>query len=161
MKKYLIALLLLLSAVIPTPSQTSTGTKYADSRKLFREVMGAGSVMVSTMEKLDWEVVKIDMDLVGVGNDKQTIKKMSSNFSYIVSAVGQPSRIADLDLQVFYVGADGSTTLIASDNKIDNDPTVSFQPPVSGTYMIVIKAAKMVEGSEGAMGFYFLAIAHS
>ena len=142
-------------------SWSQEGTRYADSRLLFREAMSAGSNLVLYMERNDLEVVKIDMDLISTGNDKQTLKKLSPNFSYIISAVGQPSRILDLDIEVYFVQENGGLSLVAQDHEVDNTPTVTFKPYVSGNYMVNIKAAKMVPGQEGNMGFYFLVIAHN
>jgi len=138
----------------------SPGNKYENSRKLFREAMAGGAVLVQLLESKDLEVVKIDMDLVSTANEKQTLKRMSTDFSYIVTAIGQPSRIEDLDIKVYFVGDGGKLILIAEDNKADNTPVVTFTPPAAGSYMISIKVASMIEGHEGESGFYFLTIAH-
>ena len=161
MKKICFIVLLLLNAIAIGQQTRPKGTKYADSRVLFREAMAAGASLVATMESNDLEVVKIDMDLVGAGSSKQTLKKLSEGYTYVISAVGQPSRIVDLDIEVYYINDDGSTTEVKKDLAVDNTPTVSFSPYTSGTYMIVIKAAKMVSGFENAMGFYFLVVAHN
>lgn len=157
----LIALLVSIPLVHGQPTKLSTDRKYADSRQLFREIMQVGAVIVDQYEKRDLEVVKIDIDLVSKNVSKQTVKKLSRDFSYLISAVGQPSRIKDLDIALFSVGADGSTALLAKDNEIDNTPTIFFTPEISGDYIIVISTASMVSGYDDAMGFYFLAVAHN
>lgn len=133
--------------------------KYAESRALFRETMSKGAALVSFMESRDLEIVKIDMDLIGVALNKQTLKVLSTNFTYLITATGQPSRIADLDIEVYYLNGE-NTSLVARDEEIDNNPAVTFRPYVNGTYVINLKVAKMLPGYEQAMGYYFLAIAH-
>ena len=109
------------------------------------------------------EVVKVDMDLVGTKAEKQVVKYMSAGYSYLISAVGQPSRISDLDIEVYYLVPEenGESVLVALDKKTDNTPAVTLNPTVSGTYIIKVKAASMRKGYEDTMGFYFLIVAHN
>jgi hypothetical protein len=136
----------------------STG-KYAESRALFREAMAEGAGIVRLMESQDLEVVKVDMDLVNTAVNKQTLKVLSTDFTYFITAVGQPSRIEDLDIALYYLN-DGNATLVDKDQEADNSPVIKFKPYVAGTYVIQIIAAKMKKGYEQSMGFYFLTIAH-
>jgi hypothetical protein len=121
--------------------------------------MAAGAVIVSYMEEKDFEIVKLDMDLIGTNLNKQTLKMLSSNFTYLIIATGQPSRISDLDIEVYYIDGD-NTSLVTKDDDLDNNPAVSFKPYVNGTYLINIKAAKMLPGYEQSLGYYFLTVAH-
>lgn len=133
---------------------------YAGSRALFREALGAGLNLITIFENLDMEVVKIDMDLIGITNPKQSVKTLSAGFSYTITACGQPSLIKDLDIVVHLATSSGEPVFIAQDKAVDNSPTVTFTPIISGTYIISISAASMLPGYENNMGFYFLAVAH-
>jgi len=122
--------------------------------------MALGSVFVSTAEENNLEIVKIDIDLVGKGNPKQTLKKFSVGFNYAIIAVGIPSRIKDLDIKVFFITNDGEQVLVASDQAVESVAKIAFTPTVSGTYLIVIDAYEMTPDYVGSMGYYFLSIAH-
>jgi len=135
-----------------------TGTKYAYARQIFRETMAELASTVSIMENNDLEVVKIDMDLVGLDNPTQTLKKLTAKLNYVISVSGQPSRIDTLALAVFYVPSNGEIEFLKDD--VHAKPTVTLTPTESGVYMIVVKAVKMKPGKENTMGYYSLAIAH-
>lgn len=141
-------------------TQTYSQSKYQESYIMFREIMKLGSVAVAAAEENNLEVVKIDIDLVGKGNSKQTLKKLSNSFNYAIVAVGSPSRIKDLDIKVYYLTSDGQQVLVAKDQSVDSIAKVEFTPTVSGTYIIVIDAYEMVPGYLGTMGYYFLTITH-
>lgn len=141
--------------------QTTSSLKYSDSRILFREIMKIGAILVGIAEENDFEVVKVDIDLVGKSNAKQTLKVFSQEFAYTVSVAGSPSRIDDTDLRIYYVSDNGDKILVAEDKKVDYVAAVSFTPVVSGTYLIETQAYKMKPGHERSMGFYFLVIAHN
>lgn len=141
-------------------TQTYSELKYQDSYIMFREIMKLGSIAVAAAEENNLEVVKIDIDLVGKGNPKQTLKKLSYGFNYAIIAVGSPTRIKDLDIKVYYLTNDGQQVLVAKDQSIESVAKVEFTPTVSGTYFIVIDAYEMAPGYLGTMGYYFLTIAH-
>lgn len=142
-------------------TQQSSNLKYADSRVLFREIMKIGAILVGIAEENDFEVVKVDIDLVGKRNAKQTLKVFSQEFAYTVSVAGSPSRIEDTDLRIYYVSDNGEKILVARDEKVDYVAAVSFSPTVSGTYLIETQAYKMKTGYENSMGYYFLVISHN
>lgn len=141
-------------------TQTYSELKYQDSYIMFREIMKLGSIAVAAAEENNLEVVKIDIDLVGKGNSKQTLKKLSTGYNYAMIAVGSPSRIKDLDIKVFYITSDGQQVLVARDQSVESVAKVNFMPTVAGTYIIVIDAYEMEPGYLGSMGYYFLTIAH-
>jgi len=141
-------------------TQTYSELKYKDSYDLFREIMALGSILVTTAEKNDLEVVKVDIDLVGKGNPKQTLKKLSVGFNYAMVAVGNPSRIKDLDIKVYYITSDGQQILMAKDQAEESVAKVVFTPIASGTYLIIIEAYEMIPGYSETNGYYFLCIEH-
>jgi hypothetical protein len=142
----------------------STAQDYDESRLLFREIMAAGAERVHLFEAYDWEVVKVDIDLVGIVVEKSTLKVMSSDYTYIITATGQPSRIKDLDIKVYFLpataGSNADPYLVQQDVAVDNTPSLTFKPYATGTYMITISAAAMMQGQENANGYYFLTIGH-
>lgn len=135
-------------------------TDYSESHELFKEIMAVGAKMVELFIERDMELVKLDVDLIRTANEKQTLKSLSDQYTYTIFATGQPSRISDLDLEIYRLPETGKPELIAKDTEIDNAPAVQFKPPTAGTYLIVIKAAAMVKGFEEMMGYYFLAVGH-
>lgn len=141
-------------------TQTYSELKYQESYTMFREIMKLGSIAVAAAEENNLEVVKIDIDLVGKGNSKQTLKKLSTGFNYAMIAVGSPSRIKDLDIRVFYITSDGQQILVARDQSVESVAKVNFIPSVAGTYLIIIDAYEMQPGYLGSMGYYFLTVAH-
>jgi hypothetical protein len=135
--------------------------QYEQSRLDFKDIMIEGSKILQVMENINHEIVKVDIDLVSMKNSKQTLKYMSSKFTYIITAVGQTNKIKDLDIQVHFIQPSGDPYIVKKDIEADNIPTVRFRPYTSGVYMINISAASMIDGYENLSAFYFLAICHN
>jgi hypothetical protein len=139
---------------------SSVAGDYDDSYKLLSSILELGAITYKGCQKRDLEIVKIDIDLVGKRNPKQTIKRMSSNFRYVLVCVGEPTRIKDIDIKVYYVASDGSYILIVKDDKVDPVAEVTVENPTNGSYVIQIEAYEMQPGYEGSMGYYYLTVAH-
>jgi hypothetical protein len=157
MRRVVIVLLLITITAVALFAAV-TGTRYAPARQLFREAMSELAGTVNIMEGNDLEVVKIDMDLIGLESPTQTLKKLTAKFNYVISVSGQPTLIDTMALAVFYIPADGDIKFIKEDTH--HKPTVTLTPDSSGVYMIVVRAVKMKPGKENLIGYYSLAIAH-
>lgn len=161
--KIIPVILISASALFSQVYQPQTSAmKYSESHALFREIMTVGAFMVNTAQKNDLEVVKIDIDLVGKSNPKKTLKVFSKEYRYVITVAGQPSRIIDTDLRVYYLPPQGGDAiLVAKDEKVDYLAAIEFSPPANGTYMIVTDAYEMKNGYESSMGYYFMIVAHN
>lgn len=131
--------------------------QHVASYLLLDETLGNCATILDAARTNDLEVVKIEIDLIGV-NSKVTLKSMSSDFTYIIWAYGSTSRIMDLDLAVY---ADDGLTLITKDTNQSALAMVKVNPPESGYYILKLTAAKMVSGYESMMGQFCLVVTHN
>jgi hypothetical protein len=134
---------------------------YDQSYERLDNILRLGGILYNECKKRDMEIVKIDIDIVGKNSPKQTLKKMSSEFNYDVCCVGDPERIKDLDIKVFYVASDGTLVLVTKDTKVDPTAEVTIEHPTSGSYLIEIEAYEMQTGYENGMSYYYLTVAHN
>lgn len=167
--------LLLMSALLTVGSiekamgQVAQDTTNANSNRLLKEIMNRGNRVLSAMEKNDLEIVKVDIDLVGMTESKDILKTLDygsplqKHYTYVITAIGQPSRISNMEIEVYHITPAGNPRFVLRSDDINSNPTVTIDMTYreAGTYKIVIIATQMLPGYESWMGYYFLAIAHN
>jgi hypothetical protein len=116
---------------------------YDESYTLLANILKLGGVAFSECQKRDLEIVKIDVDLIGKFNSKTVLKTLSSNYNYHFICVGEPSRIKDIDIKVYFVTTGGELVLITKDEKVGQVAKVVIQNPTAGTYAIQLEAYTM------------------
>jgi len=158
MRPFIMVLTFALSVLCQTaPDQE----RFNRSHQLFREIMVEGSKVVAICELNNMEISKIDVDLVGRNSPKQVLKVMSTDYRYFITAKSLPTEITNLELYVYFMSKEGTSTFVTKSMVGGNTPVIAFKPEVAGDYMIVVKAAKMADEHINDMGFFFLAIAHN
>jgi hypothetical protein len=132
------------------------GNIYTGSYTLLDNTLTMGAQLYNSCKRHGYEIVKIDVDLVGAGseNSKRVLKSLSSNFNYTICCLGEQTRVRLIYLKVYRLEASGGAEFIKEDTT-----QLTLRNPVSGSYMIEIRAA-MQEGFERDMGYYYLTIAH-
>jgi hypothetical protein len=166
---HLLLLMLILLIVGSTEKVMGQGTDNKESYKLIKEVMDRGSRILTAMEKNDLEIVKVDIDLVGMIESKYVLKVFNygdptqKHYTYVITAIGQPSRISLLNIEVYHMLPSGNPRFVTRSESLNANPTVTVDMTdrEAGSYQIVIIVTKMFPGMENWMGYYFLAIAHN
>jgi len=126
---------------------------YKESYALLDNTLYIGAQLYNACKRHGYEIVKIDVDLVGAGteNSKGVLKNLSSDFNYTICCIGERTRIKSIELKVLRLKDE---VLVGQDTV-----QVVLKNPVTGNYMIEISAV-MQAGFENEMGYFYLTIAH-
>lgn len=144
------------------------GNIYTGSYKLLDNTLYMGAELYNACKKHGYEIVKIDVDLVGAGtvNSKRVLKNLSSQFNYTICCVGEQTRVKSVSLKIYRLkeahgvrSSSYGSDLIAQDTTRGYASELKLDHPDNGNYMIEISAT-MQEGFDQDMGYYYLTIAH-
>jgi hypothetical protein len=132
---------------------------YDESYRLLGNILAIGNGTNAVYRERDMEIVKIDIDLIGKGIPKQVVKKLSGDFTYTIFCLGDPERIKDINIKVYYIIPGGGTLEVAKDDRADPTAEVRLENPTPGDYIIFVDAFEMQSGV--TMGYFYLCVAHN
>lgn len=121
-----------------------------------KPIMEDAMIYIDTIEAHNYEVVRMEFDLVSQSKNKETFRQMSSDYTYSVWVFGD-FRFADIDVAV-YQDMGGSWKQVAKDNSAESNALVTFKPEVGGMYKIEVIAYKFKP--DYTIGHYGLIIFH-
>lgn len=125
-----------------------------DDGTSMRPIMLSTDRIVSALEEKNYEVVRIEMDIVA--GAKETYRTLSDAWEYGAVAVAD-DRVEDLDIYVFKE-VDGEWVEVTRDDTEDKIPAVTMKPSSTAAYKFVVSVPKYVEGFTAA--HYALVIYH-
>jgi len=121
-----------------------------------KPIMQDAMIYVDTIEAHDYEVVRMEFDLVSKSKNKETFRQMSTDYTYSVWVFGD-YRFEDIDVAV-YQDVNGSWQQVSKDNSAESNALVTFQPKVAGMYKIEVIAYKFKP--DYTIGHYGLIVFH-
>jgi hypothetical protein len=133
---------------------THTAFAQRDDGTSMGSIIERANAVVERLEKKNYEVVRIEMDIVA--GEKETQRYLSSDWTYGAIAIAD-DRVEDLDIYVFKE-VDGEWVQVKKDDTDDAIPAVALQPKETSLYKFVIKAHKYADGYSAA--HYALMIYH-
>jgi hypothetical protein len=121
-----------------------------------KPIMQDAMIYVDTIEAHNYEVVRMEFDLVSKTKNKETFRQMSTDYTYSVWVFGD-FRFDDIDVAI-YQDMNGSWKQVAKDNSAESNALVTFKPEVDGMYKIEVIAYKFKP--DYSIGHYGLIIFH-
>ena len=127
-----------------------------NSETTMKPMIEDASVYIDTIEAHNYEIVRMEFDLVSASRPKETFRELHSDWTYSIWAFGD-FRFEDIDITV-YKDVNGKWEQVEKDNTSDNTAIVTFKPTSSGMYKIDVIAYKFK--SDYTVGHYGLIIFH-
>ena len=121
-----------------------------------KQIIEDAMIYVDTIEAHNYEVVRMEFDIVSSGQPKEAFRQLNSNYTYSIYVFGD-FRFADIDITVFK-DMNGHWQQVAKDNTSEANAIVTFRPESTGMYKINVIAYKFKK--DYTVGHYGLIIFH-
>jgi Asp-tRNA(Asn)/Glu-tRNA(Gln) amidotransferase A subunit family amidase len=120
-----------------------------DDGTSMKPVMESMYDVVSTAESNNYEIVRIEFDIIKKNSPKESYRILSTDWTYRVGVFGD-NRTEDMDIEIYQFQTDGTYILVGKDSKVDPIAMYDFKPTKTTWYKFVVKCYKFKTGYEGA-----------
>lgn len=99
--------------------------------------------LIQKLEQNNYEIVRLEFDILK--NEKETHRKLFTEWEYGIIAFGEPDRVNDIDLEIYQQSGE-DWVMVAKDTKEKGAAaSINFTPNNDGTYKIKIKGYDFAE----------------